>query len=91
VPRLETFSYRGPLNFTWPAFLKIFDPDPSPSSIPEGDSPVKDCHKRPLRDVSLRIKSHEEIIIDDDVLPKLREIQATVNLTIVAAGIPLVI
>src|SRR5258708_30033017 len=76
------------LNFTWPAFFKIFDPDPSPSPISDGDSLVKDCHKRPLRDVSLRI---EETTIDDDVLPKLREIQATVNLIIVAGGIPLVI
>ena len=90
VPRLETFSYyEGPLNFTWLAFLKISDLSPSP--ISDGNSLVGDHHKRPLRDVSLRIKFHDETIIDDDVLPKLREIQAIVNLTIVAAGIPLVI
>jgi hypothetical protein len=81
APRLETFSYTGPLNFTWPAFLKIFDPPPT--SILDTDFQVKEYHKRPLRDVSLQLKSNEAIIIDDDALSRLREIQVTVNLKIV--------
>jgi len=59
-------------NFTWHAFLKIFD-------LPQTSIPlVKECHKRPLRDIFLQLESEEEIIIDVDVFSKLREIQATV-------------
>ena len=79
APRLEAFSYTGPLNFTWPAFLKIFDPPRT--FIPDGDSPVE--HMRPLRDVSLRLSTQEILTVDDDVLAKLQGIQATVNLEIV--------
>jgi hypothetical protein len=81
MPRLETFSYTGPLDFTWPAFLKIFDPPRT--FIPDGDSPVEHYHMRPLRNVSLRLHTRETLTVDDDVLVKLRGIQVTVNLKIV--------
>lgn len=78
LPRLETFSYVGALNFTWPAFLAIFNP--APTSIPDGDDSLV---KRPLQNVSLEIESKEAIIIGDDILSRLRKLQATINLKIV--------
>jgi len=80
TPRLEAFSYAGPLNFTWPAFLKIFDPPRPRTFIPGGDSPIE--HVRPLR-ISLWLSTQEILTVDDDVLAKLQGIQATVNLKIV--------
>ena len=66
------------MNFTWPAFLKIFVPPSISISL------VKGCHKRPLRDISLQLGSEEEIIINVDVFSKL---QATVNLKILLVKI----
>ena len=77
APRLEAFSYAGPLNFTWPTFFKIFDP---PTIILDSDSPVE--HLRPLRNVSLQLHTREIMTVEEDVLAKLRGIQATVNLKI---------
>jgi hypothetical protein len=84
APRLRAFFYMGPLNLTWPAFLKIF-------GLPSSSISHSDCHKRPLRDVSLQIECNEEVVINDDITLKLRTFRAEVNLTIVAGEIDLVI
>lgn len=81
APRLESFSYSGLLNFTWPAFLEILEPPPR--FLPHG---VEHKRPRPLRKVSLRLKAEQTIPVDDDVLSKLQESHVIVNLETVPIG-----